>query len=60
MGRSAGIRRQLHVGVVDRPEPPGYVAAMANPYGIELNDEALRWAAAEGVSEEILTMETLT
>ncbi len=27
---------------------------MANPYGIELNDEALRWAAAEGVSEAVV------
>jgi hypothetical protein len=32
-----------------RPQSPKTSAR--NPYGIELDDEALRWAAAEGVSE---------
>ena len=26
---------------------------MGNPFGIELDDETLRWAAAEGVSEAV-------
>jgi hypothetical protein len=29
-------------------------AGMANPYGITLDDDALRWAAAEGVSETVI------
>jgi hypothetical protein len=31
--------------------PPG---AKGNPYGIQLDDEALRWAAAEGVPEAVV------
>jgi hypothetical protein len=27
---------------------------MANPFGIELDDDALRWAAAEGVPESVI------
>jgi hypothetical protein len=34
--------------------PPGYVAVMANPYGITLDDDALHWAAAEGVPEAVI------
>jgi hypothetical protein len=26
---------------------------MANPYGIKLDDQSLRWAAAEGVPESV-------
>jgi hypothetical protein len=32
----------------------GMFAGMANPYGITLDDDALRWAAAEGVSETVI------
>jgi hypothetical protein len=34
-----------------RSGPPG---AKGNPYGIQLNDEDLRWAAAEGVPEAVI------
>jgi hypothetical protein len=27
---------------------------MANPYGIKLDDQSLRWAAAEGVPESVI------
>src|SRR5512143_2857605 len=37
-----------------RSAPSGYVAGMANPYGIKLDDASLRWAAAEGVSEAVI------
>ena len=37
-----------------RSPPPGYVVGMANPYGIELDDDTLRWAAAERVSETVI------
>ncbi len=29
-------------------------SAMANPYGIKLDDHSLRWAAAEGVPESVI------
>ncbi len=35
-----------------RPEAPRTSAR--NPYGIELDDEALRWAAAEGVPASVI------
>jgi hypothetical protein len=31
-----------------------YLRAMANPYGIKLDDQSLRWAAAEGVPESVI------
>ena len=37
-----------------RGAPPGYVPAIANPYGIALDDASLRWAAAEGVCEAVI------
>jgi hypothetical protein len=33
---------------------PWYIRAMANPFGITLDDASLRWAAAEGVSEAVI------
>jgi hypothetical protein len=32
----------------------GMLGAMANPFGIELDDRRLRWAAAEGVPESVI------
>ena len=33
----------------------GYDYRMPNPYGITLDEASVRWAAAEGVSETIIT-----
>jgi hypothetical protein len=35
-------------------QPAEYIPAMANPYGVVLDDESLRWAAAESVSEAVI------
>jgi hypothetical protein len=41
---------------LDACSPPArYAAAMINPYGITLDSASVRWAAAEGVSETIIT-----
>ena len=32
----------------------GMLGAMANPYGVVLDDASLRWAAAEGVPESVI------
>jgi len=32
----------------------GMLRAMANPFGITLDDASLRWAAAEGVPESVI------
>jgi hypothetical protein len=34
--------------------PAEYIPAMTNPYGVVLDDESLRWAAAESVSEAVI------
>src|SRR6516225_10969620 len=33
----------------------GYISGMQYPYGITLDEASIRWAAAEGVSETIIT-----
>jgi hypothetical protein len=33
---------------------PGYVGAIGDPFRIPLDEDALRWAAAEGVSEAVI------
>jgi hypothetical protein len=35
-------------------QPAEYIPAMINPYGVVLDDESIRWAAAEGVSEAVI------
>ena len=35
-------------------QPAKYIPAMTNPYGVVLDDESLRWAAAESVSEAVI------
>src|SRR5262249_5471348 len=38
------------------PSPlAGYISGMPSPYGITLDEASIRWAAAEGVSETIIT-----
>ena len=38
------------------PSPSaGYISDMTNPYGITLDEASIRWAAAEGVSETVIT-----
>ena len=35
-------------------EPGEYIPAMTNPYGVVLDEECLRWATAESVSEAVI------
>jgi hypothetical protein len=51
-GPVAAGRRPALMGAYTQPAE--YIPAMTNPSGVVLDDESLRWAAAESVSEAVI------